>query len=81
MESACIPLLCLFIHALARVGADSIIGYEDPNKNLMRNWEFEDAPSDDADWFMTKAKGTIETGDSHTGSRSLRVSNRLLLSI
>lgn len=50
-------------------------GYEDPSKNLVNNWDFEDDfDPNNGDWYPTAASYQFEN-DAHTGSRSVRVFN------
>ena len=51
-----------------------LFGYEDPTRNLLKNWSFE-SPITDGDWRLVKASAT-RSEDSHTGRWSLHVHNR-----
>ena len=55
-------------------GTDALYGYEDPERNLLKNWSFEE-PISDADWRLENASAT-RIQDSHTGDWSLHVHSR-----
>ncbi|KAK2141440.1 hypothetical protein LSH36_1097g00064 [Paralvinella palmiformis] len=51
-----------------------VFGYEDPERNLLKNWSFEE-PISDEDWRIENASAS-RSQDSHTGDWSLYVHSR-----